>query len=170
MTIKFLGAILIFIGCAGYGFFLAANQIREAKTLENLSRILDFMLWELQYKLTPLPNLCRSAASEAKGTLQTIFNELAAELDRQVCPDAKKCMSAVLAKHPSLPPISASCLREFGASLGRFDLNGQLEAINSVSQCCRVSLENLRDGQDVRLRTYRTLGICCGAALVIIFI
>ena len=151
-------------------FFWQQTRYVKQKHCRTFPRILDFMLWELQFKLTPLPNLCRSAASEAKGTLQTIFNELAAELDRQVCPDAKKCMSAVLAKHPSLPPISASCLREFGASLGRFDLNGQLEAINSVSQCCRISLENLRDGQDVRLRTYRTLGICCGAALVIIFI
>ena len=138
--------------------------------LESLSQTLDYMLWELRFKLTPLPNLCRNTAAESKGILQSLFNDLANELDMQVSPNAQKCMYAVLAKYPTIPPISFGCLRELGSSLGKFDLYGQLEALESVEKRCRTSLETLRNGQDVRLRTYRTLGICCGAAITILFI
>ena len=170
MTVKIVGAILIFLGCGGYGFYLAANQIRETKTLNMLLGLLHFMLWELRFKLTPLPDLCRNAASEAKGSLKAVFEDLADELDNQVSPNAKKCMDAVLVKYSSLPPVSASCLRELGGSLGRFDLTGQLEALEAMENTCILKLEALRNNQDARLRSYRTIGICCGAALVILFI
>jgi hypothetical protein len=61
-------------------------------------------------------------------------------------------------------------LQELGTSLGRFDLFGQLEALEAEEKSCKANLETIINGQDVRLRTCRTLGICCGAALVILFI
>ena len=170
MTVKLAGALLIFLGCAGYGFYLAEGHLRESKTLQQLSECIQFMQRDLRYRLTPLPDLCRKTALEAKGILRIIFNDLAEELDRQVSPSPKTCMYAVLSRYPKIPPISASCLQELGTSLGRFDLFGQLEALEAEEKSCKANLETIINGQDVRLRTCRTLGICCGAALVILFI
>ena len=62
MSIKLIGAALIIAGCDGVGFSMAAAHRREESALRQLIGALDYMGCELQYHLTPLPELCRSAA------------------------------------------------------------------------------------------------------------
>ena len=54
--------------------------------------------------------------------------------------------------------------------IGRFDLEGQLQGLESVRVYCRDQLDNLAKDRDVRLRSYQTLGLCAGAALAILFV
>ena len=57
-----------------------------------------------------------------------------------------------------------------GHSLGRFDLSGQLKGLASVRERCGQELQALRSDRDSRLRSFRVLGLCAGAALVILLI
>ena len=61
-------------------------------------------------------------------------------------------------------------LSELGESLGRFDLPGQLKGLEAVRRKCLMELEALGRNRTERLRCYQTLGLCAGAALVILFI
>ena len=61
MSIKWIGAILVIVGCGGVGFSMAAAYRRQETALRELMGTLDFMSWELQFRLTPLPELCRRA-------------------------------------------------------------------------------------------------------------
>jgi hypothetical protein len=49
-------------------------------------------------------------------------------------------------------------------------LEGQLQGIASVHSACERTLEQLSNNREMRLRSYQTLGLCVGAALVILFI
>ena len=69
MTGKLFGALLVICGCGGMGFSIAAASKREEAALRQLIGALDFMECELQYHLTPLPELCRQAGRETKGTI-----------------------------------------------------------------------------------------------------
>ena len=60
--------------------------------------------------------------------------------------------------------------QQLGKSLGRFDLNGQLQGIEQVRAHCRRELSSLENGRDQRIRGYQTLGVCAGAALAILFV
>lgn len=170
MSIKLIGALLIVAGCGGFGFSIAANHRREEKTLRMLLSALDFMECELQYRMTPLPELCRRAAGQCTGGLQSVFNILARELDQQISPDAMRCMSAALAQVPELPKRAKYALKAMGQTLGRFDVSGQLRGLESVRLACRRDLEDMERNRDTRLRSYQTLGLCAGAALAILFI
>lgn len=170
MYLKIVGAAMVVAGCGGFGFTLAANHRREEKTLRQLIGVLDFMECELQYHLTPLPELCRQAAKESTGPLSGLYLHLARELEDQISPDVASCMRSALAKTPNLPPVTRSCLEALGMSLGRFDLNGQLRWLEAVRTSCRRELESLSSNRDVRLRSYQTLGLCAGAALAILFL
>jgi len=167
---KWIGAVLIVAGCGGMGFYHAASQYNEMNTLRRLIALLDFMSCELQYKLTPLPDLFRQAAQEAAGRLKKLFLSFAYELDSQISPDVKSCMNVALSKCPGLPEQTIQSLRELSGSLGRFDLAGQIQALESIRASCRRRLSKLEENQDVRLRSYQTLGLCAGAALVILFV
>lgn len=170
MNYRIIGALLIFAGCGGFGFLLAANHRREETSLRQLIGVLDFMACELQYHLTPLPDLCRQASKETAGVVSSILLGLAGELEDQISPDVASCMRAALTRQKDIPKHANKCLLELGSCLGRFDLNGQLRGLESVRMLCRSELESLTKNRDERLRSYQTLGLCAGAALAILFI
>ena len=170
MILRLLGAVLVLVGCGAIGFGMAANYRREEKALRQLIGILDYMECELQYRLTPLPALCRQAAREFGGIFGSIFTEFALEMEAQISPDLSICMSAAMDKCKYIPPICKEMLGILSRNIGRFHLEGQLKGLDGVRMECRRHLETLTSNKDNRLRSYQTLGLCAGAALVILFI
>lgn len=170
MTHKWIGAILVIAGCGGAGFGIASGYRREANILRQLLRIIEYMECELQYNLTPLPDLCRKAVKDTKGVLQDVFQNLARELDWQISPDAYSCMIAALRKSPEVPSRAKKILLQLGRTLGRFDLNGQVMELSSAYASCETELSEVEQDKSDRLRSYQTLGLCAGAALAILFI
>ena len=170
MGYKWIGAILIMASCSGCGFAIAAGKRREEQLLYQLIGILQFLEADLQYRLTPLPELCRLAAGETRGILRTVFLNLYRELKWQKLPDAGSCMYAAIQRSGEIPPKVRRLLVQLGHTLGRFDLPGQLQGIQSVRKRSEEALDAIRKNRDERLRSYQTLGICAGAALAIILI
>lgn len=170
MEYKWIGALLIIAGCGGFGFALAAGHRREELCLRQLIGALDYMECELQYRMTPLPDLCRAAGSESKGVVGKILLRLSQELDDQISPDVASCMRAAMVNQDTVPAHTQENLKLLGNSLGRFDLTGQLNGLEAVRANCRLHLSELTQNRDTRLRSYHTLGICAGAALAILLI
>lgn len=170
MSIKWIGAILIIAGCGGTGFSMAAAYRQQEYILRELTGALDFMSWELQFRLTPLPELCRRAGKECRGAAGAVLTDLARELESQITPDASSCMYAALSRQGHLPPAAVEAMRMLGTGLGRFDLQGQLQGLEQVRLFCRSAMERLACGRDQRIRGYQTLGVCAGAALAILFV
>lgn len=170
MSLKIIGAVCIILSCGGVGFSMAAAHRREEGALRQLIGVLDHMGCELQYRLTPLPELCRSAAADINGCVAQVLGLLAAELESQVSPDAVTCMRSAVEKAGKLPASIRKNFLMLGSSLGRFDLQGQLKGIEGVRIQCRTDLEALEQNRDVRLRSYQTLGLCAGCALAILFL
>ncbi len=170
MELRVIGAICIVIACSAFGAALIASYKREVQSLRQLINMLDFMECELQYRLTPLPQLVCETAREAKGVLRMVFVQFARELEDQVSPDVSCCMQSAVGAQNDIPPITAECLIALGSSLGRFDLQGQLNGLDGIRQMCRSKLSRLEHNKDARLRTYQTLCVCAGAALAILLI
>lgn len=170
MNVRIIGAILVIAGCGGFGISVAAGYRREEEGLRQMLRMVKFMQWELKYRMTPLPELCRQAAGEGKGQLRDVMLGFAAELDKQKEPDVYSCMRTVLHRADGLPRRIRRLFSQLGRSLGRFDLDGQLESLEAVAAACREQLTQLQNSKIKNLRSYRTLGLCAGAALAILFL
>lgn len=170
MSLKWIGTIIVILGCGGFGFKLATDHKYKQRVLRQLIATLDYMECELQYRLTPLPELCRQAARVSSGCIQALMSELSREFEGQVSPDAECCMNAALAKTACIPQEVQQLLKKFGKSLGHFDLPGQLRGLETVRRESSDLLESLTDNQEVRIRSYQTLGLCAGAALAILFL
>lgn len=161
---------MIIISCGGFGFSLAAAHRREEAALRQLISALDLMECELQYRLTPLPELCRQAALDNTGCVREVLLKLSVELDSQISPDVESCMNAAVSAVAEIPNHTRNALLSMGRNLGRFDLSGQLKGLEQVRASCRRQLETMNVNREPRLRSYQTLGLCAGAALVILFI
>lgn len=170
MTLKWIGAVLVIAGCGGFGFSIALSYQRQLRIMAQLIQVLEYMECELEYRMTPLPQLCLEASRQVSGCMSRVFQVLAKELDNQISPDAGCCMKAALAKISEIPERVRGILELLGTSLGRFHLSGQLKEIKAVKQQCQSELEFLRSQRDNRVRSCQTLGICGGIALVILFI
>ncbi len=168
MNYKWIGSILIISSCTGCGISMAIRQKREEHLLQQLERILDEMLWELPFQLTPLPDLVRHCAGHQNGSLGKLFFAMAEQMDRQVLPDALSCLESELGEEWGSFPRLRKTLLLLGASLGRFDLSGQLKGLTSVRERCNQEIMELHNGRDTRLRSYRVLGLCAGIALAIL--
>ena len=170
MVLKIVGAILVIAGCGSVGFKIAFNYRRDENALEQLVSILDFMHCQLQYRMTPLPSLCRQVATDFRNMPGCIFEELATKMELQTSTNIGQCMTSVLSGRRTIPAITRKKLIQLGNSMGRFDLEGQLKGLEAVQQDCIRILEEVRNNRDVRLRSYQTLSLCAGAALAILFI
>ena len=167
---KWIGGGLIFVSCAMFGFSISLSHKREEMCFRQLIALLDYMECELQYRLTPLPDLCRQASRQVGGCVGQVFDRLAEELESQISPDVYSCMCAALGNCDELPQRVNDTLLQLGRSFGRFDLQGQVNGLDAARGDCRRILSELAQNRDNRLRSYQTLGLCAGAALVILFV
>lgn len=55
-----------------------------------------------------------------------------------------------------------------GSGLGKYDLPGQLRAVDLAMDRLRSLLEQCQAEQRSRIRSYCTLGVCAGLAIAII--
>ena len=168
MYIKIIGALLITVGCGGYGMLLAKVHRKEVKLLHQLMGVLEMMRSELEYRLTPVPLLCRSCTSDTDRLLRDVFTAVADQLEKQEATDASTAMAVAIEHDKRLPPITAAQLRQLGQTLGRFDLSGQARGFTQCAQECANKLNELECNQQQRLRGYQTLSFCTGAALAIL--
>ena len=170
MVIRWIGAALVVASGGGFGFTAAWQHRRQEAALEELVRAIEFLASELNCRLTPLPELCIDVADQTNGAVSRVFLRLSEELDKQLSPDADICMQAALRSVKGIPESAQDNLTFLGKNLGRFDLAGQLAGFESVKQTCLRDLAGLQSNRDTRLRSYQTLGLCAGAALVILLI
>ena len=168
MYIKLIGAVLIIAGCGGCGIRLAMLHRKEVVGLQGLIQVLDGMLCELEYRLTPLPELCRLGSEYASGGVQRFFLALADEMDSRQSADVRQCSATALTEVRELPSEVRFQLENLGQTLGRFDLQGQMNVLRQCKQSCLNRLKTLEYQQTERLRSYKTLGFCAGAALAIL--
>ena len=147
---------------------IAMQHRKEVTALHQLVQALDGMLCELEYRLTPLPELCRLGGEYASGGVQGFFFTLADTMDAQLSPDVRQCTAMSLKQVKGLPPLTAGELETLGQTLGRFDLQGQINVLRQCKQSCMNKLKVLEHQQTQRLRSYQTLGFCAGLALAIL--
>lgn len=167
--VKILGACCIFAGCGSFGFAMAAASRREEAELRRLIAALEYMSCELSYRMTPLSALCRRAAEDSTGTVRFFLTELACALERQTEPDVQSCVREIMVTLPPAKLLNRQ-LRELGATLGRFDLPGQLRGLESAIRSTEEALRSHREGAEGRRRSCQTLGLCAGAAMAILFL
>ena len=61
-------------------------------------------------------------------------------------------------------------LLDLSRNLGKFDMKGQLRALERARNMCSEVLKQLQMDKRERVRNYQTLGLCTGAAIAILFV
>jgi len=158
------------VGCGGFGLSMSGYFRKERQLLQSMISMLSFLECQLQYQLTPLPELCRQAGRASGGILEEIFLNFSRELDWQNAPDTDSCMNEAIRRSRNVPARVRELLRRMGRSLGRFDLPGQLQEFDQLRKQCELELRQISETLEPRVKTCRTLSLCVGAAAAILLI
>ena len=169
MSLKMIGSVLVILSFGTIGYYMSAAVRAEERCLCDLISILTYMESELQFRLTPLPVLCKLGAEQGT-SLNKVFLALSEELDNQISPDPSRCMDAAIVRCGGQPRCVEGYLRELGRSFGRFDLKGQLLDLSTVRQRCMHDLNKLEKSKESRIKTYQTISLCIGVAAIIILL
>ena len=170
MIVRWIGAAMIVMGCGGVGFSMAAQYGKELKMMRQLEDMLTFMTCELEYKMTPLPQLLKNGAASMNGSLKGVILAFAEELEENTWVNAPACLAKVLKGATALPGRVNNVLREMSACLGVFDLPGQISTLQALKDRCHREVSFMEENRAQQTRSYQTLGLCAGAALAVLFV
>ena len=162
--IRWLGFLLIVCGASTCGLLLGFGVKREQQICQSLLTALNRMKWELQFRLTPLPELFRFASDDAQVPVSGLFMKISDQITN--APGKPLDPSAFR----MLPHEIAAVLSELFRDLGRQDVESQTAALElAIRRIGRILQELTQSGRE-RSRVYRTLGVCAGISLAVILI
>lgn len=170
MNVKILGAVVIIITCGGIGFHMSKIYSLQEQQLDELIQAFEYIKCELQYRLTPLAVQFQQCSTITSGSISAFFSLMTSELEAQISPNAKYCLTAALNRSTGLTSAAVQVLSYFGKTLGAFDFQGQLSCVNQTIVFSQEILNRLKHNHTAKTRNYQTLGLCTGAALVVLFI
>ena len=169
-VLQIVGTALVLGGCGGCGFSMAAQYRSLEQNLRQTQNALEILQCEIQCRLTPMPELCGILDSACPGPVGAFFRELRGELCLPDAGELSVCAGAAVSRVRDLPAPCKKILLELCATLGRYDTDAQMRSIVAAKDETLRTLEELRAGEAGRIRSYRALGLCGGAALAILLL
>ena len=170
--LKLIGLSLILTASGAVGAGLAGTVKRQqAQTLALIDALLRIR-HELQYRLTPLPDIFAALGSGRNRESADFFSRFAAGLSSaRTCTVGYACRQALAqTRGLCLSGATRGTLLSLFDSLGKYDLEGSVQALDLALSRLREEAKTLQSGAAARCRTYLTLGICTGLAVAVILI
>ena len=170
--LKLIGLSLILAASGAVGAGLAGTVRRQqAQTLALIDALLRIR-HELQYRLTPLPEIFAALGGSRNREIAEFFSRLAALLSSaQTCTVGYACRQALRrTERLCIPAGVRTALMSLFDTLGKYDLDGNLQALDLALGRLREEARQLQGSAAARCKTYVTLGVCTGLAVAVILI
>ena len=169
--LRLLGAVLLTGGAGALGFGAAARLNRRVHMLRLFTEALERMERELSFRLTSIPELFALLADHLSPPVGTFFARCRGSLFRLGEERLEDLwQNALVESDLELEPEEQQILETLGGILGRYDSEGQTQALalarEQLEQCLDAAVsERARMG-----KVYGALGLAAGAFLVIVLL
>ncbi|BDF71047.1 hypothetical protein CE91St41_17260 [Oscillospiraceae bacterium] len=169
--LKMLGAILLTGGAAALGFAAAGQLASRVTALRALLGALELMERELAFTLPSMPELLASLAERAAPPAGGFFARCARGLGRLGEQSLGEIWRQALEEYPmDLKEDELQTLRGLGDVLGRYDGEGQRQALGLAREQLSRSLVSAEEDRDRQGKVYGALGLTAGTFLVILLL
>ena len=168
--IRLMGAVLIAFSAAWLGLSAAGELGRRVRGLANLAVGLELLERELWERGSPLPEVLAQLAQRTEEPASTLLARSAAACSQLEEEPFAKAWRRLVEGLEGMTPSGRAALLPLGEVLGRYEAQGQREAIAQARAAlererARAEEEKLRMG-----RVYQALGLSGGGFLVILLL
>lgn len=168
---NWIGALLLVIATTLIGFERAAQLKKRPTQIIQLRMALQIMEAEMVYSQQLLADVCTSISKQMKKPLNSFFLAIAEKITTN--PDLSELWSIELdhlAVHSALDKEELTILKQFGQTLGHFDLINQQKQIQlAIVHLDRLLIE-AQENHSVLSKVYRGMGILSGILIALILI
>ena len=169
--LRLLGALLLAAGTGAVGFSAAARLASRTRALRALTGALEQMERELAFSLTPIPRLFCLLAADMPPPVGDFFTRCLAGLEELGEKPLAQIWREALEEQPmGLEGQTLDALEQLGQVLGRYDGEGQRQALALARSRLEGDLERAEEEEKRLGRIYRVLGVAAGAFLVILLL
>lgn len=172
MLLKVTGSIIVLLSCSFLGYILSRDYCKRPQQLRGLQALLQMFENQISYLsdvlVTSFDRISR--ADDEAG----IFFRTAAELLREGgAANAPEAWEKAVKKSIGMTALNREdeqILLSFGKSLGNTDLEGQIKNIRLTLAQLAIQEEKAEESRKKNESMYRSLGILCGLAAVIVLV
>ena len=169
--LKLIGALLLTGGGFVLGMAASGTLADRVRGLSALTAALELLERELSFRLPPMPDLLEGLARRAPAPADRFFAKCAKGLDELGEKPFDQIWSEALSGAPmGLNAEDAALLGELGGVLGRYDGEGQRQAVAQTRARLTERLQEARDERRRQGRVYGTLGTALGAFCTILLL
>lgn len=169
--IRFMGAVLLVVGCGGLGLGAVGYLDNRVRDLRELSAGLEILQRELGWRLAPLPKALEAAAEGTQGSAARFYKFCAQGAGRlSGIPFQQLWKEGLEQCSLRLDAEDRALLEQLAPVLGRYDGDSQRQAVEGV--LAGLGRRQIQAEEDRRQlgKVYGVLGVTVGLFLVIVLI
>lgn len=173
MYLKFIGCLLVLIGCTLIGFFMGENLKKRFVQLKEIEQALYQLQGEIIYSHSALPEIFTNVSIKANKPISQLFKDVAKLLQENKVNSVYEAFKESFNINKVFLNINESdigILMDLSKSLGESDIEGQKNIINLTIKSIRSQLDEAEKSIKNNIKMYRYLGFSLGAILVIMII
>lgn len=169
---KWIGALLLVSATTMIGYYFSTKYSERPKQIRTLIYSLQVIEAEMTYSQHPLYQLFYIVSERTPDPFNNFFHSLAEKLTKEVTNFYYLWSEEVkvLIKQSSLRKSEADLLKQFGKSLGQYNISEQQKQIHLTMTHLKRELDDAIDERDKYEKLTKSIGFLAGLFIVIIFI
>ena len=171
--LKAVGALLVILSCGAMGYGKSLSYTKRQRELEEIQKMLYFLLGEITYRREALPEAMVRVADKIRPPLSDFLREVSRAAKEYQGERFSKIFSQKAEKYLKETSLTKTDLEEFirlGEDLGYMDITMQENTINLYLEELKGEiLKTEKEGPD-RKKMYQALGLMAGMFLAIMLV
>lgn len=170
--LKLLGAVLIIAAATFAGWYKARQFANRPSQIRRLISAIKRLETEIMYGFTPLPDAFRRIGEQSSEPIKSIFLQVSHNMSPPTNWTARDSLQHALEskwKYTAMKAAEQEVMHELGFSLGTSDRHDQLRHLKTAVHQLECEEATAREEQARYEKMYKSLGLLCGAFIVILF-
>ena len=171
--LKAAGALLVILACTAMGYGKSLNYSKRLRELEEIQKMVYFLLGEITYRREALPEAMVRVADKIRPPLSQFLREVskaAKEYQGERFSRIFALKAREYLKDTSLTKGDLEELVRLGEDLGYMDITMQENTINLYLEELKGEISQTRQEAPARKKLYQALGLMAGMFLAILLV
>lgn len=170
---KLIAILILFCVSTYIGFYIGETYKQRSLNLNELQKALTMLNTEVIFASTPLPEALFNISEKISKPLSDIFYNISAKLQSGEALSVYDSYSSSYMIYKDVIHFNKADLNiieDFFKALGESGVFGQEKVFTITMENLRMNYMEAEKEAKTNIKMYRTLGLCTGAMLAIIFI
>ena len=168
LILKVITLFLIFICSTLIGIFMASRYRKRVEEISEMKKALNMVETKMKFTYSPIPDTFEEVSKSFNNNVGKIFEK---SCDYMRSKPLGEAWNLALDTIPTnLLKNDIDVLKGMAKLLGKTDIDGQISEIELTDNFLNLQFDEAKKALDKNEKVYKSLGVICGLALVIVLI